>query len=39
MLENYSNEKLLGYIKNPSLLKLEQDNIFRLAKENQIRKM
>lgn len=36
MLENYSNEKLLDYIKKPSLLKLEQDNIFKLAKENQI---
>lgn len=39
MLENYSNEKLLDYIKKPSLLKLEQDNIFKLAKENQILKM
>lgn len=39
MLENYSNEKLIDYIKKPSLLKLEQDNIFKLAKENQILKM
>lgn len=37
MLENYPKEKLLGYVKNPSLLKSEADDIFDLARQSQIR--
>lgn len=35
MLENYSKEKLLEYIKNSDLLKIDQDNIFELASQFQ----
>lgn len=36
MLENYSKEKLLEYVKNPDLLKLDANLIFQLVKESQI---
>jgi len=36
MLENYSKDKLLEYIKNPNLLKKDEDSIFELAKQSQI---
>ena len=37
MLENYSNDELLEYIKNPDSLKKDADNIFAKAKEAQIK--
>ena len=38
MLENYSKEKLLEYVKNPVLLKQDADNIFERVKQSQINK-
>lgn len=38
MLENYSKDKLLEYIKNPNLLKNDANNIFDLARQSQIKK-
>jgi len=36
MIENYPKEKLLEYVKNPSLLKTDANEIFNLAKQSQI---
>lgn len=36
MLENYSKEKLLEYVKNPSLLKVDANDIFDSARQSQI---
>lgn len=38
MLENYSKDKLLEYVKNPDLLKNDADDIFESAKQSQINK-
>ena len=35
MLENYSKDKLLEYVKNPNLLKQDADDIFKKAKQLQ----
>lgn len=37
MLENYSKDILLEYVKNPSLLKLDANNIFEQAKQFQMK--
>lgn len=37
MLENYSKDILLEYVKNPSLLKLDANHIFEQAKQAQIK--
>lgn len=37
MLKNYSKDKLLEYVKNPSLLKLDADDIFESATQSQIK--
>lgn len=38
MLENYSKDRLLEYVKNPNSLKQDADNIFETVKQSQIRK-
>lgn len=38
MLENYSKEKLLEYVKNPNLLKQDADDIFETVKQSQTNK-
>lgn len=38
MLENYTKEKLLEFVKNPDLLRKEADSIFNSVKESQIKK-
>jgi len=38
MLENYSKDKLLEYVKNPDLLKRDADDIFQAAKQSQTNK-
>lgn len=35
MLENYSKEKLLEYVKNPDLLKQDANHIFETVKQSQ----
>ncbi len=38
MLENYSKDKLLEYVKNPALLKQDADDIFKTVKKSQSNK-